>query len=290
MKSNCFDEYEKERKRLMPHQIDDILASGKVASRKGRLAECLGSKGMVVFPHTYLHSCGAFIAAAVHAALDSGADQVLAIGVLHSLTPHMLQARMEERAKKRISDTSLRGVHGPEISSGAYWQAEYSLLSFLFLWNEEVKRRGGKAPKLVTRYPYLANRSPETLPGVHELEALSKDSAIVMTADFCHNGVAYGHSKEATIGFGEHTEKMAEEYISSHLKILQEGDFDAYYQDCIRIYSDAYDVGCMSYHLRGGLRSEILDLAIVDVAPLFEGAPTPSWVAASLVAMHNTSF
>ena len=287
MKSNCFEEYEKERQGLEPHQIDDILVQGSAASEKGRLAECLAHQGMVVFPHTYLYSCGTFIAAAVLAALDSGADQVLALGVLHSLTPHMLNARMEERAKKPISDLSLRGIHGPEMPRGVYWQSEYSLLSFLFLWNEAVKRRGKKAPRLITRYPYLANRSPDTLPGIQELEEIAKDSCIVMTADFCHNGVAYGHSKEATIGFGPHAEKIARENISSHLRILQAGNIDAYYQDCIRIHSDAYDVGSMSYHLRGSLQSEILDLAIVDVAPLFEGGPTPSWVAASLVAMRK---
>ena len=287
MNAHCFDVYEKERERLEHHEIDHILAKGQIASKKGRLAECLALNGIVVFPHTYIHSCGSYIAAAVQAALDCGADQVLAIGVLHSLSEHMLNARMEERARKPLSDPSLRGVHGPGISRGNYWQSEYSLLSFLFLWNEAVKRRGGSIPKLITRYPYLSNRSPSTLPGVDELEAIAKDSCIVMTADFCHNGAAYGHSKEATIGFGAHAKEIARNNITSHLQILGAGSYDAYYQDCVRIHSDAYDVGSMSFHLRGALQSQIFDVSIVDVAELFDGNPTPSWVAASLVAMRK---
>jgi hypothetical protein len=287
MNVRCFEVYEEERKRLLPREIDEILVRGRKACDQGNLASFLALNGIVVFPHTYIRSCGSFIAAAVHAAMDSGADQVLAIGVLHSLTDHMLNARRQERERLPVSDRALRGFHGPGSARGEYWLSEYSLLSFLFLWNEEAKRRGGRLPKLITCYPYLVNRSPSTLPGIEEIEALAKDACIVMTADFCHNGAAYGHPKEATVGFGKHAEQIARDNISRHLQILGSGDYEAYYQDCIRIHSDAYDVGTLAHYLRGDLQGQLFDVSIVDVAELFDKKPSPSWVAASLALLQK---
>lgn len=64
------------------------------AGRAWNLAPALQAGGAVIFPHTSLEVCGHQIAAAVHACLDSGAERVLVIGVLHALTQELEQARV----------------------------------------------------------------------------------------------------------------------------------------------------------------------------------------------------
>jgi len=278
MKSQCFEDYKVEREHLSEKEIDKMLEAG----RNWNLAPTLALGGVAIFPHTYLHVCAAQIAAAVHGALDSGADQVVAIGVLHSCSHEFQQARAKEKNHENLADCLFRGVHGPLLASGDYWKNEYSLLSFEFLWNEEVKRRGIKAPKLLLRYPYLVNRQPENLPGIQELEALCKDSCVVATSDLCHHGVAYGMAKESVFT-GDLAYAFAKENIETHLDILKTGDFERYYQHCLQIRSDSFDVGTILHHLRGPFRATLLDLVLGDVAPLFVGHPAPSWVACGLV-------
>lgn len=284
MKSCCFVAYQNERHALSSQEIDQILEEG----RKWDLSSCLQERGIVVFPHTYLHVCGSHTAACVHAALDSGADQVLAIGVLHSLSEEMQAARAKERQKQDVSQIPLRGVHGPGRTKGDYWQDEYSLLNFIFLWEEEVKRREIRhPPKLIIRYPYLVNFHPETLPGVQELEEIARDSVVVATADFLHHGIAYGHPRETCMEISSQAERMTQQHIEMHLQILAEQDTESYYNHCLKIYSDAFDVGPILRHLRGPLRPTVHSLTLGDVSPLFEGHPHPSWVAASLVSLSK---
>jgi hypothetical protein len=280
MKIHCYDAYQQERNDLSEKEIDLILESG----RAWNLAPTLANGGVAIFPHTYLHVCGKYIAACVHAALDSGADQVLALGVLHSITEEFIQARARERAHENLSDLPYRGVHGPNLALGDYWQREYSLLSFEFLWHEEVKRRGKKAPKLILRYPYLVNRQPGNLPGIKELEAHVKRSALVATCDFCHHGVAYGMDRNSSLT-GEKALQFARQNILNNLAILQTGDLEKYYQQCLEIRSDSLDVCSVLSHLLGPIHGALFDLAIGDTSPLYEGAPTPSWVACALISL-----
>ncbi len=275
---HCFGVYQDERNILSSKQIDAILLSG----RKWDLSKQLASGGVVVFPHTYLWACGSYIAAAVHAALDSGADQVLALGVLHSFPEILVKARAQERLKGPIVDSKLRGVHGPKMRRGDFWKNQYSLLSFIFLWKEEIKRRGKKAPKLIIRYPYLVNRQPHSLPGITELKAIAQDSSLVATADFCHHGLAYGNAREQVVT-GEGAKIFAKKNVQEHLDILRTNDLQKYYQNCLDIRSDSFDIGPIINHLRGPLFASILDHTVVDTAPLYEGDMNPSWVAASLV-------
>lgn len=278
----CADVYQLERKRLTAKQIDEVLVAGRAWDLSGTLA----SGGIAVFPHTYLAVCGPYIAACVHAALDCGADHVLALGVLHSFSDQLLSARAHERAGDDVSKCVLRGVHGPKIKRGDYWKAEYSLASFVFLWKEEIKRRGIKAPKLTLRYPYLVNRSPESLPGIGTLESIAKDACIVATSDFCHHGVAYACAQEQ-LCTGDAAKKYALKSIQEHLRLLQGGDLAQYYQHCHAIRSDSFDVGPVMHYLRGPLCGRVLDLQLVDTSALYDGAPKPSWVAASLVQLDK---
>src|SRR6266446_1234081 len=107
----CTDIYQEERHALSREEIDAILDAG----RAWELSKWLSSGGVALFPHTYLSACGPYIAACVHGALDSGADHVLALGVLHSSTDELSAARARERAHGDLSAITLRGVHGPGL-------------------------------------------------------------------------------------------------------------------------------------------------------------------------------
>jgi hypothetical protein len=279
MRSKCYNDYLRERQSLKAIEIDRLLERG----RKWNLAPVLTSGGIVAFPHTFLHSCGGYIASAVHAALDSGSDRVLALGVLHSTTPEQMAARRSERENSDVSNHELRGIYGPDLANSKRLFDEYCLLSFLFLWEEEIKRRNVKPPKLYCRYPYLANRSPETLPGIEELKILANDAVIVATSDFCHHGVAYGHEGSQLLSLGQQATEFAKESIAHNLQFLTAGNYEGYYADCHRIKSDSFDVGTLIHYLRAPLKASLLDLTIVDASSLYDGAPNPSWVAASLV-------
>ena len=61
--------------------------------REWDLAPTLASGGVVVFPHAGVLDCGHQVAAAVHGCLDSGAERVIVISVLHAFTDEMQEAR-----------------------------------------------------------------------------------------------------------------------------------------------------------------------------------------------------
>lgn len=281
MRAKCYDDYLQERQALKPKDIDTLLESG----RKWKLDSILSSGGAVVFPHTFLSSCGSYIAAAVHAALDSGADHVVALGVLHATTPFQKEARHLERERKNVDSLHLRALFGDDLPNSQELQYEYSLLSFQFLWDEEVKRRAIKPPKLFCRYPFLVNREPETMPGIKELSVLAKDAAIVATSDFCHHGVAYDEPDALPIG--QSARSFAEANIVHHLQVLTEGSYEAFYEHCFKIKSDSYDVGSMLKYLCKPSSGTLLDMQLVDTSMLYENNPSPSWVAASLVALQS---
>jgi hypothetical protein len=53
-------------------------------ARQWDLASTLSAGGVLVFPHAGVLDCGHQIAAVVHACLDSGADRVIVVSVLHA--------------------------------------------------------------------------------------------------------------------------------------------------------------------------------------------------------------
>jgi len=265
MKNNALERYYKEIELLS--EID--LEKGE----KWDLASTLRSGGAAVFPHAYFSKCGHQIAAVVRGCLDCGADQVLVLGVVHTLTEKIREARTKERRKE---ESPLRGVF-PSMEN------EYSLFYFKFLWDLEVKRRGIKPPELIMRYPFLVNRDPATLPGIKELEAYAKDSAVVITADLCHYGVAYGHQERK-----EDPHAYAEASIKRGFEVLREGSYADYYDICIETKSDSLDTCSVLKHLLGPLFATILEIEIVDSSDLFVGDPSPSFVAASLVELKKS--
>src|SRR5687767_2972962 len=76
--------------------------------RQWKLGETLRQGGSIIFPHAGIDDCGHQIAAAVQACLDSGADRVLAVGVLHALTDALQEARV-------------RVANGADVTKEEYW-------------------------------------------------------------------------------------------------------------------------------------------------------------------------
>jgi hypothetical protein len=112
------------------------------AGRAWNLAPVLERGGAVIFPHVSLEVCGHHTAAAVHGCLDSGADRVLVLGVLHALTDELEQARVRVADGGDPSMEDSWGIQGPSLSGRTDWTQEFSLSNFLFLWHEETTRRG----------------------------------------------------------------------------------------------------------------------------------------------------
>ena len=151
------------------------------------LAPTLQAGGSIIFPHVGIEVCGHQIASAVHACLNSGADQVLVVGVLHALTQDLQDARVRVSKGSDVTQEESWGIQGPGLNGRTDWQNEFSLLHFLFLWDEEIKRRGIKGPELIVRFPYLAGGRPFILPGIEELQQIVRGgAAVVMTADPFH--------------------------------------------------------------------------------------------------------
>src|ERR1700722_9617645 len=112
-KPRAFDQYYEEPKTLGKEGMNAILDEGKKLGSD--LTNTLNSGGAAVFPHTFLSQCGYQIAAVVHAILDSGADQVLVLGVLHPMSESLMQARSKELNEEDISTEISKGIFGPGL-------------------------------------------------------------------------------------------------------------------------------------------------------------------------------
>ncbi|MDE1928620.1 MAG: hypothetical protein KGL18_04795 [Burkholderiales bacterium] len=131
----------------------------------------------LVFPHTRLEASGLLVAAAARAIVESGRDEVLALGVLH-------RSRAGAVARSR-------GVHGHGLAGDAgLWRDEFSLDALRALVELQARRCGRRAPLLIERYPLLTGDDPATLSGYAELRALvDRGAAVVATADLVHHGI-----------------------------------------------------------------------------------------------------
>jgi len=251
-------------------------------ARDWDLAPTLAAGGVVVFPHAGVLDCGHQVAAAVHGCLDSGADRVVVISVLHAFTDEMQDARQRVSAGEDPSSWPFRGIQGPGIDAREEWRADHALISFRHFWAAETKRRAIVGPEVVERYPYLAGGHPERLPGIEELATLAEDAVIVSTADPFHHGIGYGDPPERALDPQEGGLELARATIEEGIGLLERGEYAAYDAHCLDAKSDARDAGVVFRFLRGELSGEILDLAYTDAASLYE-SPDPTWVAAPLV-------
>ncbi|MDZ4719542.1 MAG: hypothetical protein SH847_13895 [Roseiflexaceae bacterium] len=247
------------------------------------LAPLLRSGGVVVFPHAGVADCGHQIAAAVHASLDSGADTVLVVSVLHAFTEEMEQARRRVAAGGSPSAEQFWGIQGPGLDGREEWRGDHALYSWRFFWELETRRRGVKGPRVIERYPYLAGGKPEQLPGIEELQEIAKNAVIVTTADPFHHGIGYGTPPEETLPPDESGLGLARRRIQEGIDILGKGDYWGYNQHCVSAKSDARDAGQVVRYLRGPMHGEILDLTYTDATELYN-SPPPTWVAGALIA------
>jgi hypothetical protein len=251
------------------------------------LAPTLQAGGVLVFPHVGVADCGRQVAAVVQACLDSGAERVLLVSVLHAFTDEMEQARIRVANGEDPSQFTCWGIQGPGLEGRDEWRYDHVLTSFHHFWDAETRRRGlqgqkKKIPQVIERYPYLAGGHPERLPGIEELEKIAADAVVISTADSFHHGIGYGDPPEKALYPHAGGLELARKTIQDGIEILERGDYWGYNQHCVRAKSDARDAGQVFRYLRGSLQGRILDLTDSDAAELYH-APAPTWVAAALV-------
>ncbi|MCY4464776.1 MAG: hypothetical protein OXE46_04495 [Chloroflexi bacterium] len=249
------------------------------------LADTLGVGGVLVFPHAGVHDCGYQIAACVQAALNSGANDVVVLSVLHAFTPAMEAARVAVAAGADPAQFEFWGIQGPGIEGRREWQGDHALISWRHFWRAELARRGitqDKAPNVHERYPYLAGGQPQNLPGIDELARLMEDAVVVSTADPFHHGIGYGDAPEDAYDHDATGLGHAQSVIEAGIKLLEAGDYAAYNQHCIEAKSDARDTGQIYRYLRGPMTGAVLDLSYTDSSELYD-QPQPTWVAGALI-------
>ncbi len=250
--------------------------------RRWNLAPTLEAGGVLVFAHAGVNDCGHQAAAAIHACLDSGADRVLLVCVLHSLSEEMELARVRVAQGGDLAQEPLRGIQGPGLAGREEWRWDHSLYSFYLLWEAELARRGIEGPKVIVRYPYLAGGRPDTLPGIEELEEIARDAVVISTADSFHHGISYGDPADKAFFPATGGLALARSRIQEGIDLLARGDYWGYNQHCVSAKSDARDAGQVFRYLRGPMSGTILDLTYTDTTDLYN-APAPSWVAAAMV-------
>jgi hypothetical protein len=251
-------------------------------ARQWNLAPTLQAGGVIVFPHAGVADCGHQIAAAVHACLDSGADRVLVISVLHAFTDEMEEARIRVANGGDVAKEKFWGIQGPGLDGRQEWRHDHALISFRHFWQAETKRRGIQGPEVIERYPYLAGGKPEILPGIEAIQKIAKDAVIVSTADSFHHGIGYGDPPEAALPPEAGGLELARRRIEEGIALLEQGDYWGYNQHCVSAKSDARDAGQLFRYLRGPMKGRILDLTYSDATQLYH-QPPPTWVAAALV-------
>jgi hypothetical protein len=252
---------------------------------KGRawdLSGTLDSGGVIVFPHAGVADCGHQIAAAVNACLDSGADLVLVVSVLHAFTDEMQDARVRVAKGEDPSNFRHWGIQGPGLKGLDNWAQDHVLMSWRHLWEAETRRRGIDGPRVIERFPYLAGGKPWDLPGIDELVEIAREAVIVSTADPFHHGIGYGDPPDKSLFPQQGGLDLARNTIQEGIDILSKGDYWGYNQHCVEAKSDARDAGQVFRYLRGPMEGEIIDLTYSEAGELYK-APQPTWVAGALI-------
>jgi hypothetical protein len=282
-------DYAKERELLTQAEIYDLLDRGLQLESQTTLTKTLSEGGSALFPHTRIGTCGDQTAAVAYACLaacqKTGKNQILLIGVLHSLTDTLQKALYKEIDNADLSDEPCRGIFGSGLPFEEIYSEEFSLGSFIFLLDQATKRAGIESPKVIIRYANLAGGHPETLPRIEEITKIARDSIVVATADLCHHGVSYRVPPEDALAISPKALDFAIETIDIGLKLLSKCTYLEYRDYALKNRSDSKEIGQLLMHLLGPLDGQFRDLRLVDVSHLFEGSPQPNWVAATLVEL-----
>src|SRR3990172_12009237 len=137
--------YQKEHADLGEKGTLDLLEKG----RQWDLSATLIAGGVIVFPHAGVADCGHQVAASVHACLDSGADKVLLVSVLHAFTAEMQDARVRVANGEETSNFRHYGIQGPGLPGLDNWKQDHVSTSFRHFWAAETKRRGIQGPQVI---------------------------------------------------------------------------------------------------------------------------------------------
>ena len=112
------------------------------------------------------------------------------------------------------------GIQGPGIAGPRQeWQHDHALTSWRHFWRAETERRGGTAPEVIERYPYLAGGKPDMLPGIDDLAELTKDAVVVSTADSFHHGIGYGTPADKAAAADQEGIELARKTIQEGIDI-----------------------------------------------------------------------
>lgn len=236
--------------------------------------------GALVFPHTRLAVSGDSTAAVARAVVRSGAQDVLALGVLHN----GVQAESAAVARARSGDAGPRARLRRVYEAGnPFCAEEFSLDNFAALLALAAGREGKAPPRVHARFPFLVGDDPVDLPGSAELEALAAQMPVVATTDPVHHGAGYGTPEGQRLPLSDEASvAWTRGCIQQQLDLLSRGDFPAFARLAAQVRSDFRDVGPVLAHLLRGSTGEILDLRLVDYAEVL-GAEAPTWVAAPLM-------
>ena len=203
----------------------------------------------VIFPHTRAEVTGTFVAAAAKAVAESGAEECLAIGVLHG------------------HPSPDRRVHLPgEVTKNVFSLDAFEAL--LAIADEKVR--------VHARYPLHVGTNPSDLEGIDELARLAERMPVVATCDPIHHGEGYGDPPDKTCD--------AASAVDAQLRALFAHDYVAFQDECARVRSDFRNAGPALAHVLGqenDARSfQVLGLERVDYTQVFHA---PCWVAGALV-------
>jgi hypothetical protein len=256
------------------------------AAREWDLASVLRGRGGLVFPHAGVQDCAKQISAVINACIDSGADTVLAISVLHAFSDDMEQARRRVAAGGDPAIERIWGIQGPTFACGDEWAYDHAMFTFRYLWEIAADYYGKRMPRVVEVYPWLAGGFPQHMPGYDEVAAIGRDAVVVSTADMFHHGIGYGDTPETAL-FPDHGGlDRARTVISTGADLLAAGRYAAYNQHCVDARSDHRDAGQVMRAILGPIQPEIIDIVASDAAALYH-ADDPTWVAGTLVAWRR---
>jgi hypothetical protein len=267
--------YAAERASLGARGLDELVANAVDVE--------LAPMGALVFPHTFLASAGELVAAAARAVVRSGAEEVLAIGVLHGGRG---AGEVAERARSgdAAAHEEMRRVH---LEAGQAAD-EYSLDGFAALVARAAQTEGKKAPRVHARFPFLVGDDPASLPGIEELVLLrDRGCAIVATADPIHHGAVYGTPEGERRARGDATTlEWARATITRQHALLSAGDYATFQREAAACRCDFRDAGPVLAWLlaaRGAFTLVLRELVLVDYAATLH-AEQPTWVAGALSA------
>jgi hypothetical protein len=197
------------------------------------VSQTLGDGGVVTFAHVNVADCGLHVAAAVNGALDTGAETVLAISVLHAFTEEMELARRDVTSAGASPSNPDVGIQGPGLDFRDEWRGDHAMRSLRHFWEAETRRRGITGRRLVERYPFLAGGRPGDLPNVDEVSVLAEDAVILATGDQFHHGIAYGTPAEEALDLGPEGLEAARHSMETGIDLIERGDLAGYDTHCV---------------------------------------------------------